>query len=98
MSKDHGIRLNETYRRKGSELGVEGGHYIIALDEEKIYALSPVVYYIWNKCDGETSVKTIADEIIRNIEPEEEIDVNTVYAAVIDVIDNLIEAGLLEKV
>ncbi|MEM1526425.1 MAG: PqqD family protein [Ignisphaera sp.] len=98
MSEDYGVRLNETYRRKGSELGVEEGHYIVALDEEKVYALSPIVYYIWTKCDGETSIKTIADEIIGSIESEEEIDANTVYVAVVDVIDNLIEAGLLEKV
>lgn len=35
---------------------------------------------------------------MRNIELEEEVDINIVYASVIDVIDRLIESGLLEKV
>jgi hypothetical protein len=98
MAKDISSRLYEVYKKKGTELGVQEGHYIVALDEENVYALSPIVYYIWSKCDGETSVKNIADEILKNVESEEEIDVNTVYAAVIDVIDSLLEVKLLEKI
>lgn len=97
MAKDISSRLYEVYKKKGTELGVQEGHYIVALNEEKVYALSPIVYYIWSKCNGETTVKNIADEILNSIESEEEIDANTVYAAVVDVVDSLLEAGLLEK-
>lgn len=88
-------RWNETYRKKGVELGVEGGEFIVALNEEKVYALTPVVYYVWIKCDGETTVGSIVEDLAEYVEGASE---DMVYSAVVDIIDKLIEVGLLEKV
>jgi len=91
-----GPRWNEVYRKKGVEVGVDKGDFIIAVDEEKAYALAPAVYYVWSMCDGETSIGKIVENIAQNI--EEEIDINTLYNAVVDIIDRLVEVSLLEKV
>ncbi|MEM1644732.1 MAG: PqqD family protein [Ignisphaera sp.] len=87
-------RWNETYRKKGVEFGVEGGEFLVAADEEKIYALAPVVYYVWSKCDGETTVGSIVEELTEYVEDANK---DVVYNAVVDIIDRLVEVGLLEK-
>lgn len=88
-------RWNEVYRKKGVDLGIEGGEFIVAVDEEKAYALAPVVYYVWNKCDGETSIGAIVEDLMEYVE---DMDEDTVYNAVVDIVDRLYEAGLLEKI
>jgi hypothetical protein len=88
-------RWNEIYRKKGVEVGVDKGDFIVAADEEKAYALAPAVYYIWNMCNGETTVGRIVESLAENI--EEEIDMDTLYNAVTDIIDKLLEVNLLEK-
>ncbi len=89
-------RWNEVYKKKGIEVGVDKGDFIIAVDEEKAYALAPAVYYVWSMCDGETTIGKIVENIAQNI--EEEIDINTLYNAVVDIVDRLVEVSLLEKV
>lgn len=90
------LRWNEVYRKKGTKLGIDKGDFIVAADEEKAYALAPAVYYIWNLCDGETTVGKIVENLAENI--EEEIDMDTLYNAVVDIVDKLLEVNLLEKV
>lgn len=87
-------RWNETYRKKGFELGIEEGEFVVALDEEKVYALAPVVYYVWARCDGETTVGAIVQDLLEYVEGSNE---DMVYNAVVDIIDKLVEVGLLEK-
>jgi len=87
-------RWNDIYSKKGVELGVESGDFIVALDEEKVFALAPVVYYIWSKCDGETTIGSIVKDLMDYVEDADE---DTVYNAVVDVVDELVQAGLLEK-
>jgi hypothetical protein len=94
MTLQEKTRWNETYRRKGVELGEERGEFIVALDEEKVYALAPIVFYIWAKCDGETTVGSIVEDLTQYIEGATE---DMVYNAVVDIIDRLLEVGLLEK-
>ncbi|MCC6016347.1 MAG: PqqD family protein [Desulfurococcaceae archaeon] len=94
MALQEKTRWNETYRRKGVELGEERGEFIVALDEEKVYALAPIVFYIWAKCDGETTVGSIVEDLTQYIEGATE---DVVYNAVVDIIDRLLEVGLLEK-
>jgi hypothetical protein len=94
MTLQEKTRWNETYRRKGVELGEERGEFIVALDEEKVYALAPIVFYIWAKCDGETTVGSIVEDLTQYIEGATE---DVVYNAVVDIIDRLLEVGLLEK-
>ncbi|MEM4041168.1 MAG: PqqD family protein [Ignisphaera sp.] len=95
MSKELKPRWNEMYRKKGVEVGVDKDEFIVAVNEEKAYALAPIVYYIWSHCDGETSIGHIVEDIMSNVEG---LDIDTVYNAVIDIVDRLVEAELLEKV
>lgn len=95
MSSEVKPRWNEVYKRRGVELGVDEGEFIVALDEEKAYALAPVVYYVWSRCDGETNVGTIVQDLMERVEG---LDEDTVYNAVIDIIDRLLDAGLLDKI
>ncbi|MEM1542031.1 MAG: PqqD family protein [Ignisphaera sp.] len=95
MDEESKPRWNEMYRKKGVEVGVDKDEFIVAVNEEKAYALAPIVYYIWSHCDGETSIGHIVEDIMTNVEG---LDIDTVYNAVIDIVDRLIEAELLEKV
>lgn len=96
VSEDIKPRWNEIYKKKGVELGVERGEFIVAVDEEKAYALAPIVYYIWSRCDGETSIGIIVEELMEHV--EEGVSEDTVYDAVIDIVDRLTEVGLLERI
>ncbi len=89
-------RWNEVYRKKGTEIGVDKGDFVVAVDEERAYALAPAVYYVWSMCDGETTIGKIIENLAESI--EEEIDTGTLYNAVVDIIDRLVEVNLLEKV
>lgn len=92
-------RWNEIYRKKGVELGIDAGNFIIALDEERVYALSPLAYYVWALCDGESSVGIIVENIIQNLSQEvQQVEEDEVYQAVITIIDKLAETGLVEKI
>lgn len=95
-SETEKARWNEVYRKKGAEIGVDKGDFVVAVDEEKAYALAPAVYYVWSMCDGETTVGKIIENLAESI--EEEIDTTTLYNAVVDIIDRLVEVNLLEKV
>ncbi len=94
--KDRMPRWNERYRKKGSEVGIDQENVIVALNEETAYALSPAVYYVWSMCDGETTVGNIVEALKSSI--SEEISTEELYDAVVEVIDKLLEANLLEKV
>lgn len=52
--------------RQGEFLGVEEDKFYIALGEEEVYELSPLAYYIWALCDGEHTVRDIANLISEN--------------------------------
>lgn len=94
MAEEMKPRWNEMYKKKGVEVGVDKDEFIVAVSEEKAYALAPIVYYIWSHCDGETSIGHIVEDIMNNVEG---LDTDTVYNAVVDIVDRLIEAELLEK-
>lgn len=98
MTEEHKqkVRWNEVYRRKGTELGMEQGDFIVAATPEKVYALAPAVYYIWSSCDGETTVGSIVEALKQGLGTA--VDADTLYEAVVDIIDRLVEADLLERV
>ncbi|MCG2888094.1 MAG: PqqD family protein [Sulfolobales archaeon] len=37
--------------------------YVIQLDENKIFQVASIAYYIWKMCDGTKTVQEIVDEI-----------------------------------
>jgi len=54
--------------KQGRFIGEEGDKFYIALSEEEVYELSPVVYYIWLMCDGEHTVEEILDKLSEDVE------------------------------
>jgi hypothetical protein len=39
--------------------------YVIQLDENKIFQVASIAYYVWEMCDGTKTVQDIVDEISR---------------------------------
>jgi hypothetical protein len=37
--------------------------YVIQLDENKIFQVASIAYYVWEMCDGTRTVQDIVDEI-----------------------------------
>ena len=37
--------------------------YVIQLDENKIFQVASIAYYVWEMCDGTKTVQDIVDEI-----------------------------------
>jgi len=58
--------------RQGQFVGEEGDRFYVALSEEEVYELSPVVYYIWLMCDGEHTVEQILDRFSEEAEMSRE--------------------------
>lgn len=52
--------------RKGEFIGAERDKFYVALSEEEVYELSPLAYYIWSLCDGDHTVRDIAQDISNN--------------------------------
>mgnify|MGYP001772533723 CR=1 FL=1 len=50
--------------RNGSFVGEEKESFYVMLNEEEVYELSPLAYYVWALCDGETTVEAIVDRIV----------------------------------
>jgi len=87
-------RWDEVYVRKGIEIGQDKGMYIVALSEEKVFGLTPVAYFVWSLCDGSTTLGTIVESVAEQV-PERKVE--ELYAIITKVIDELLEAGLVEK-
>jgi len=54
--------------KQGRFIGEEGDRFYVALSEEEVYELSPVVYYVWLMCDGEHTVEEILDKLSEDVE------------------------------
>ncbi|MEM0379976.1 MAG: PqqD family peptide modification chaperone [Desulfurococcaceae archaeon] len=67
--------LWEEYRnkkpfRQGYFIGEESGKFYVAKNEEEVYELSPLVYYIWLISDGEHTLEQLADQMCKDINVE----------------------------
>jgi hypothetical protein len=52
-------------QKKGKVVDVleDQDSYVIQLDENKIFQVASIAYYIWEMCDGTKTVQDIVDEI-----------------------------------
>ncbi|AWR98845.1 PqqD family protein [Metallosphaera hakonensis] len=80
-------------RREGEyiEKSEDGEKFIIKLDEEKVYEVAAVAYYIWAMCDGE---KTVGD-IIQEISQEAQVDETQIRGPIVAVLEQLQDAALI---
>lgn len=49
--------------KQGTDVGLSGEEYIVSLGEDRVFALAPAAYYIWNLCDGLRSVGDILEKV-----------------------------------
>ncbi len=65
--------------------------YVIKLDEERIYQVAAIAYYVWEMCDGNRTVQDIVTEISRaaNLKEDE------VSGPVVQILEELSKAELI---
>ncbi|MEM0362999.1 MAG: PqqD family protein [Sulfolobaceae archaeon] len=69
----------------------EGDNYIVKVEDDKVYELAPIAYYIWAMCDGNRSVNDIVVELSK----EANLDESQVRDPVVMVLDELEKASLI---
>ncbi len=78
--------------KKGALLGMYGENYIIALgEEENVFMLTPIAYYIWDLCDGESTT----NDIVSIVKEELNLDHDDARNVVSIVLKKLNEIGLI---
>jgi hypothetical protein len=68
-----------------------GENYIIKLEEDKVYEVAPIAFYVWNMCDGEKTVTEILDEISK----EANLETSQIRDPIVTVLEQLQEAALI---
>jgi len=65
--------------------------YVIQLDENKIFQVASIAYYVWEMCDGTKTVQDIVDQISKaaNLSEEE------VSGPVTQILEELSKAELI---
>ncbi|OYT46667.1 MAG: PqqD family protein [Desulfurococcales archaeon ex4484_42] len=87
--------MDKKPQRVGTELGRdESQNYIIAIDEEKIYSISFVAYYVWTLCDGSQTVRELVDRISKELNAP----VDELKEPVSLILEKLSEVGLVKFV
>jgi len=83
--------------RHGSSVSMEGENFIVALDENKVFSLTPGAYYVWIKCNGEKTVEELVNDISKELgeNPETAMSINELKTPVTEIIHQLMDAGLL---
>jgi len=77
--------------RKGSFIGEEDEKFYILSENDELYELSPLVYYIWLISDGEHTVEQLVDRMSEDIGVSREDLVEPFLIA----LESLIKAGLI---
>ena len=70
---------------------VEGDSVLLDIDSGEYFSLNEVGGFVWGKCDDSTSVSAIADAICT----EFDVDRATALGDVIELLDELAQAGLV---
>uniref|UniRef100_A0A7J3ZKJ7 PqqD family protein n=1 Tax=Fervidicoccus fontis TaxID=683846 RepID=A0A7J3ZKJ7_9CREN len=84
---------DKVYVKRGQSIGSTGESFVVAVDEESLYELSPAAYYVWEQMNGE---RTVA-QIVEKISSELNIDYEELKQPVALVIEKLLEVGLLAE-
>ncbi len=78
-------------KRNGVFLAEENEKFYVALSEEKVFELSALAYYVWLLCDGEHTVKEIAEKISKDVK----VDIGEVIEPLVLSLKSLQGAGLV---
>jgi len=78
-------------RRKGNLFKDETGNLILVNEENEAYRVDEVVAYVWSICDGKT-----VEEVITEFANLSETDVEELREPIIDLINRLKSASLVE--
>jgi len=83
--------------KQGSSLSMEGENYIVALDRERVFSLTPGAYYVWMKCNGEKTVEDLINDMSKELSenPGTAMSIDELKTPVTVIINQLIDAGLL---
>ena len=83
--------------RHGANVSMEGENFIIALDKNKVFSLTPGAYYVWIKCNGEKTVEELINDISKELgeNPETAMSIDELRTPVTEIIHQLTNAGLL---
>jgi len=77
--------------RKGSFIGEEDEKFYIVSENDELYELSALVYYIWLISDGEHTVEQLVDRMSEDIGVNKEDLVEPFLVA----LESLVKAGLI---
>ena len=84
-------------KRLGSSVSMEGDNFIVALDKDKVFSLTPGAYYVWIKCTGDKTVEqiltNISEELSQN--PKTAMSIEELKKPVTEIIRQLSDAGLV---
>lgn len=80
--------------KQGADVGLSGEEYIVSLGEDKVFALAPAAYYIWNLCDGLRSVGDILEKVKSDLKESgeeglEEVELKQILAMVLSELNSV---------
>lgn len=85
--------------KEGNDLGFNGQNYLVALNENDVYALAVGAYYVWNLCKGEKTVEELVKDITAELssasENKESINEEELKEPVAIILEQLAKAGLI---
>jgi hypothetical protein len=101
MSEDKKLSYEEIKelkpKRLGSSVSMDGDNFVVAIDEQKAYSLTPGAYYVWVKCDGEKTVEELINNISKELSenPETAMTPDELKEPVTEILHQLADAGLI---
>ncbi|MCD6341991.1 MAG: PqqD family protein [Thaumarchaeota archaeon] len=78
-------------KRRGNLFKDEGGTLVLVNDDNEAYKVDEVVAYVWSICNGKT-----VTEVITEFASISETDVEEIKAPLLDLINRLKSASLIE--
>ncbi len=85
--------------REGNDLGFDGQNYLVALNENNVYALAVGAYYVWNLCKGERTVEELVKDITTELsnvsENKEGINEEELKEPIAIILEQLAKVGLI---
>lgn len=78
--------------RQGEFIGEEKEGFYVMLSEDEVYELSPLAYYVWILCDGNTTV----EEMAKKIGEEAQVEFREVIEPLVLALEQMREVNLVK--
>lgn len=100
MNSDDHVKIKELWSvlrdkkplRQGIFVGEEGEKFYVAKNEQEIYELSALVYYVWLICDGEHTVEQLVERMSKDIQ----VDKNELLEPILLALEGLSKVDLIK--